>query len=456
MNKSFSSINNLTLIPVLLFLFLIISILLVWTYPNYSTQTLNIEINEKNTIALTEPNFGIQSTINKYNSKNQTGYDCEIKKLDFEPSCRLEIWIGNSKTKGIDLSYFEKMTINGTYKTPTSLDSLRISLRNYENNLTSTDTHNHTHTHTETDKHYKFNLVEILSSEVKNPIEVNLKSLIVPNWWLTTVRDQNIKPEVDLTNISMIEISTGLQAKPGLYQLRVSSLELSRNIISIEQLYEYLFIFWCCFIIFSIIKVTIYLWLKIKQKTIDENDLIDINNSLSKHSKQLELINKTDELTMVLNRIGMKDKLMESLNNNWFPMAVVMIDIDFFKKINDTFGHQLGDNVLIELGKILNKFTQSKESVCRFGGEEFIILLPKNNVYTLKGRLEDLRKEIQDADMGVPQSVTISIGAAYCDDKSGFKSLVEQSDKALYQAKEQGRNTVIFYKQVDDSTQSPF
>ena len=238
MNKSFSSINNLTLIPVLLFLFLIISILLVWTYPSYSTQTLNIEINEKNTITLTEPNFGIQSTINKYNSNNQIGYDCEINKADFEPSCRLEIWISNSKTKGIDLSYFKAMTIHGTYKSPTSFDSLRISLRNYENNLTSLDT--------DTDKHYKFNLVEILSSEVKNPIEVNLKSLIVPNWWLTTVRDQNIKPEVDLTNISMIEISTGLQAKPGLYQLRVSSLELSRNIISIEKLYEYLFIFWCC------------------------------------------------------------------------------------------------------------------------------------------------------------------------------------------------------------------
>jgi len=243
------------------------------------------------------------------------------------------------------------------------------------------------------------------------------------------------------------KISTGLHTTPGQYELEITNILLEKEVISIEQLYEYLLIFWCGFIIFSIIKITLFLWIRINDKIVSENALLDINESLSKHSKKLELINKTDELTMVLNRRVMKDKLMESLNNNWFPMAVVMIDIDHFKKINDTFGHQCGDKVLVNLGKTLNRFTKEKESVCRFGGEEFIILLPKSKIYELKGRLEQLRLDIQAQDMGITQNVTVSIGAAYCDERSGFKSLLEQSDKALYQAKDKGRNTVIFYQQ---------
>ena len=435
MKKFLSSSQALMTLPILFFIFLIISIILIWSFPKYSTSINVIDINQSNTVAITEPNFGIKSTIQKTNPTSGSGFKCDIINIDFEPTCRLEIWLTDSKTKGMDFSHYQSMQIVGTYQTPTDYDFLRISLRNYEHLISETDV----------DQNYKFNLIEILSSDVTNPIIVNLNRLTVPNWWLATVRDQNITREVDLRNTAMIELSTGLHATPGKYELHVASIQLEKQNISIEQLYEYFFIFWSGFIIFSIIKVTIYLWLRIKQKTETEQNLLDINQSLSKHSKQLELINKTDELTMVLNRIGMKDKLMESLNNNWFPMAVVMLDIDHFKQINDTFGHQCGDNVLIELGKTLNKFTKHAESVCRFGGEEFIILLPKNKISKLKGRLEQLRLDIQNQDMGIGQSVTVSIGAAYCDERSGFNALLEQSDNALYQAKAQGRNAVIFY-----------
>ena len=432
--------QSLLILPILFFTFLFVSIISVWTFPLYSTDTLLIDIHKNNTRAITEPSTGIESNIIKKIKDTGSGFICEIVKEEFEPNCRLEIWLTDSKTKGLDLSHFQSMRIIGTFDTPTEYDFLRVSLRNYEKLISKTDI----------DKNYKFNLIEILSSNIKNPITINLNRLTVPNWWLATVRDQNIKREVDLSNISMIEISTGLNATPGIYNLDISAIQLDKQIISIEQLYAYLLIFWCGFIIFSIITITIYLWIRINDKIINENTLLDINESLSKYSKNLEIINKTDELTMVLNRIGMKDKLMESLNNHWFPMAIAMIDIDHFKKINDTYGHQCGDNVLVNLGRILNQFTMEKESVCRFGGEEFIILLPKAKVYELKGRLEQLRNVIQKQDMGVTQSVTVSIGAAYCDEMSGFKSLLEQSDKALYQAKDKGRNTVIFYQKSEE------
>ena len=140
----------------------------------------------------------------------------------------------------------------------------------------------------------------------------------------------------------------------------------------------------------------------------------------------------------------MKDKMLECLSNNWFPMSAVMIDIDFFKKINDTLGHQKGDEVLINLGKILNGFTQNNESISRYGGEEFILLLPNTTQKTIELRLEQLREKIQNTDLGVGYSVTASFGVAMSIHKTEFNSLVEKADKALYEAKHNGRNCIKY------------
>ena len=125
-------------------------------------------------------------------------------------------------------------------------------------------------------------------------------------------------------------------------------------------------------------------------------------------------------------------------------MSAVMIDIDFFKKVNDELGHQKGDEVLINLGKILIDFTQNNESISRYGGEEFILLLPNSTIKTIEARLEQLRITVQDGDLGSGYSITASFGAATALKKSEFNSLVERADKALYEAKNNGRNCVKY------------
>ena len=123
--------------------------------------------------------------------------------------------------------------------------------------------------------------------------------------------------------------------------------------------------------------------------------------------------------------------------------AVAMVDIDKFKKINDTFGHQVGDEVLVELAKIINNEIRDTDTAARFGGEEFVILLPRTSCNEAFFLVERLRRHVQrryDNDT----KVTISAGIADCPRHGDtLKKLIGAADKALYKAKKKGRNRVI-------------
>ena len=327
--------NKVLLLPLMFLILFFISTVLITAHPIYSKQRLYIEVNQDNTNTSMDEIKTDTSKVFKISDESTSGFNCTINKDDAEPSCRLEIWITQDRINGINLSGFESLKVYGIFDSPEANDFLRISLKNYEANVLSD----------EFELQYKYNLVELLPSELSKPIFVDFKRLIVPTWWLTKVRDQNVKSEVDLTNISYVELATGLHASPGNYLLSVSAIEFNRQIISKEKMYEYLLIAWTVIVITTFITLSIYLQYKIRQKNANKRVLEEINDSLSIRSEKLTLINQMDEMTNVLNRTGMEEKLKECLNKNWFPMTIVMLDIDFFKKVNDKYGHQTGDNV---------------------------------------------------------------------------------------------------------------
>ena len=186
----------------------------------------------------------------------------------------------------------------------------------------------------------------------------------------------------------------------------------------------------------------VFLLINLKKTKRSEQNLMAINDVLSVKSAELELISQHDELTGLLNRTGLKSKMIECLDKKQYPLTVVMIDVDFFKKINDTFGHQKGDTVLSNLGGLLKEFVQDEESVSRFGGEEFIVLMPEKSIEDVMDRLDRLRLQIQDTDMDIDQDVTASFGLASSQEYAGIKNLIDCADSALYQAKQEGRNCI--------------
>jgi len=130
-------------------------------------------------------------------------------------------------------------------------------------------------------------------------------------------------------------------------------------------------------------------------------------------------------------------------------ITVAMVDIDDFKKVNDTYGHDMGDKVIVELSEILTGFTNRKSLVARFGGEEFCIVLKDINKKEAFDTLEKVRTEVQNtsiiSDKGENIHFTISLGASlYSDNDNDLEEALNQADMMLYKAKQNGKNQTIF------------
>ena len=168
----------------------------------------------------------------------------------------------------------------------------------------------------------------------------------------------------------------------------------------------------------------------------------------------------TDSLTQLFNRGFFEKKFsqeFEAAQSDNHPLSLVIVDIDLFKKINDTYGHLAGDKILQDLGKILTSSVREEDLVFRFGGEEFIIILHEEKEEAQKVA-ERIRQKVEDfsrkGNEG-PEKFTISLGvASYPEDAQNARELLIKADQALYQAKKQGRNRVVSY-QDDFFSSSP-
>lgn len=162
---------------------------------------------------------------------------------------------------------------------------------------------------------------------------------------------------------------------------------------------------------------------------------------------QLKTLSNIDKLTGLYTRKYFENeinKILDDANLNEENFAILMADIDRFKNINDSYGHRKGDEVLRQIGNILNNSVRSTDLACRYGGEEFIIILKNTTESQAKKIGEKIRKNIESIQIAkIEEPITISIGISMFPNHSQFKEeLIEKADQALYEAKEKGRNSV--------------
>ena len=171
--------------------------------------------------------------------------------------------------------------------------------------------------------------------------------------------------------------------------------------------------------------------------------------------KQLQEQALRDGLTGLWNRKGMFNILDKEINRSQrdnLPLAVIMIDIDKFKAINDTHGHPTGDLVLQKVAKILKKNVRNYDEICRYGGDEFLLILPNCNMAKTKKIAERLRKSVIEhkiTDEAISLHITVSLGGASTENHSedvATEALTMAADKALLEAKNNGRNCVVINK----------
>ncbi len=178
-------------------------------------------------------------------------------------------------------------------------------------------------------------------------------------------------------------------------------------------------------------------------------------NTLQRSVVQLKKLALTDELTQLANRRSFVDAVETELarvQRNQLSATMLVIDLDHFKRINDTYGHLAGDSVLSHTADVLRKSTRQYDIVGRLGGEEFAVFMSEANINTAFDVAERIRKTLAQSYTecdGHKINVTASIGICSRQEPDSFESLFTEADEALYQAKSNGRNCTMVFNTAD-------
>jgi len=172
-----------------------------------------------------------------------------------------------------------------------------------------------------------------------------------------------------------------------------------------------------------------------------------VDNRTRKIKEQNILLRKlsaTDTLTQLDNRLELDRILEEYYNSKENNIYLMMIDIDFFKRVNDNYGHLTGDSVLKQVAKILRKSLNEKDTIGRWGGEEFLIILKAKDKNEILAIADRIRKNIEIDIFDHNLKITISLGISHINSINSINEWIQKCDEALYQAKNTGRNKIVF------------
>ncbi len=342
--------------------------------------------------------------------------------------CGLKTPVGNA---GVDLSAYTELQIWLSLETD-SRDTVLLYLLNDES---------------------KPDGVELLRSHVRtiNPSDhitrylLPLESFFVPSWWLFSHPNDTRKGLPDLSNITYVQISTGDNTFERTETITISRIQIVGKWISAQVLYTVFAAVWVLATILHSVRALVMLRRRLQKSKLRATQLEKINSLLSIEKDKFESMAKVDPLTGALNRAGIRDAL-DAIQKRFMqlniPCSIVMIDIDNFKDINDCYGHNVGDEILVEIVSLLTSLSRDNDRLARWGGEEFIFILPNTKLIDAVSVAEKYRKIIEGSNFGKTK-VTCSFGASELK-AQGMAACFKEADVALYRAKDLGRNRVEF------------
>lgn len=358
--------------------------------------------------------------------------DYELREGYPYPYVNMQIYLGDGKSHGKDLSHYDSIYI---WVKPRGEGSVRLYLRAWDDSISKPGDQST----------LKFNELEFFPLEETYPAVFVPIEFRVAGWWVSQHNVNAHHARVDLSNIPLIEIQTGTAAPLGYGTLEIMGITFKGKLISAEKLMFVLIALWFFSFLF-------YLILRLRDYSIQRNTERKRREELEHNLVVLEVeksdyekASKEDALTGCLNRAGFTSVLtreQERLNNGGGALSFIMLDIDFFKKINDTWGHSVGDEVLVNLSKLIRSRIRTTDALVRWGGEEFVILCSDTPLQNAQFLAEKLRVNVENTQLISQQQITCSFGVAEMLPHEDPKIVFEHLDKALYSSKRGGRNSV--------------
>ena len=263
----------------------------------------------------------------------------------------------------------------------------------------------------------------------------------VADWWL---RKHKLPPEFgrpQFDNITSLIVETGSEAPLGHHDFQIRDITVRRAILSDAQWYSLLLGLW-------IVMIVIYLMYRLGnlRRAMRERRTLE---AVALHDAQEAA--RRDPLTGLLNRRGLGERfdILARERRNPFALAVILIDIDHFKALNDTYGHDFGDQVLAAFATVLNRNIRNLDMVARWGGEEFMVICADVDRRGAQRIADKLRESVEACDFGPCGQVTASFGIHWSyPAQPDLPHLASLADRALYAAKAAGRNCCRLYRAV--------
>jgi diguanylate cyclase (GGDEF)-like protein len=347
-------------------------------------------------------------------------FKCRFAKEAPGASCgyTYELFPAKGLAHGIDLSVYRKLNLVIRYAG--SARYLRVAIRDFDPRFSRADDFNTA----------KFNALNLQPKDLAQPVAIDLHEFMVPEWWTAQYNLSRDLAQPDLGNAIAFSIYLQGEAAGSEHDVQVDKVEFTGDWISAESWYLGILCGW-------MIGVAAYVasqWARLHRK----------HRELQREKDKYKELSTIDGLTKVLNRHGI-EQFIASLPTADLPTSVIVIDLDHFKKVNDSRGHYVGDRVLQNLGEILREHTRNTDGLGRWGGEEFILVCPGANLAKAADLAEKLRQRILKTNFipEDPVTVSASFGVAMSEAGGSFDDAFQQADQALYLAKSRGRNCVV-------------
>lgn len=352
---------------------------------------------------------------------NSVRMDYELRGGYAYPFCRLALSLAPTPGRGINLSWVREICIASRSGRERG-DRFRIFLHNFDS----------AYSRLGDALSLKYNELEYDPGFEEHPAEFSREDLRVASWWITARKVRTSYGRVQLDNVVDIEIHTGAAAPlgPGSYEL--SWIELRGKWISSELLYGILLTFWMTFLGVQYLHG---LW-EIRRRLFQERER---NLRLVADNSALQELSLTDPLTGIANRRGLFARLEEFSGR--LPVGILMLDLDHFKDVNDTWGHPVGDQVLIGFAHTLSTSLREGDIPGRWGGEEFLVLLPGLDAEGTCGAARRIFARLRTVEHPTIGRCTCSMGVAHWTGGCAEQA-IEAADRALYRAKEGGRDSL--------------
>ena len=371
-------------------------------------------------------------------TENYSKWQCELREGVVAPTCSLGISFANTDidwTLGIDLSNYNYFEVSIDYTGPAKL--MRINFRNYSPLISNANDYNSA----------KFTQLNIRRKDFNSDLKINLNEFKLADWWVDQFDLPHKLAHVEFNRVTSFGLDFSQTAPIGEHQIEFKKLDFVGEYITQQQWYFTILLFW-------IITITTAVSYRLHTTRVnskkDKKKLIEMAKyaeELKKESDTYKNLSKTDPLTGVLNRYGLQEILSEynKTKQDSDSLIVIILDLDHFKAVNDTFGHEVGDEVLTIVSNLLKESSRSFDSVARWGGEEFVMIYPHTTVKAAMLIAEKIRLKIENLRFPMRNKlfVTASFGISCMTAVQSFEEAFKSADDALYKAKEEGRNCCV-------------